>query len=158
MTQSDEQDKIEKEIRRERRFNMASALSEAGSDFLKGGSPVPLFLQSVSAITALLNQHLKDTEGALKETLIQVIRSENTIIGSHSNNPALALKEIVQNLLQSPSRLKEFVRRCDMQWGKNYGERPIFEKPNQPAHPADPYTLESVKQQLEAMLKGIDKP
>ena len=58
----------------------------------------------------------------------------------------------MQRILDSDYLLGELVRQCDVEWGRAYGERPYFQKEGSPPHQDDPYTVESVRGSLTALL------
>ena len=43
----------------------------------------------------------------------------------------------------------------DARWGRDYGERPRFNRPDQDDHPDDPYTPASVQAALQALLRQL---
>lgn len=43
----------------------------------------------------------------------------------------------------------------DLKWGQMYQQRPYFQQPGQPPHPDDEYTHDSVKENLEDLLRKI---
>ena len=57
----------------------------------------------------------------------------------------LALREIIQHILEKEAVLHEFVRQVDMRWGEMYLERPHFQQPGEAPHPDDDYTHASVR-------------
>jgi hypothetical protein len=52
--------------------------------------------------------------------------------------------------------LHELVRDADVEWARALGERPCFEQVGSLTDPADPYTVESVRTRLTALLKLIE--
>jgi hypothetical protein len=51
--------------------------------------------------------------------------------------------------------LEELVRDADIEWGRLMRERPYFEREGAPRHPDDPYTVESVRTVLSALVKDL---
>jgi hypothetical protein len=62
------------------------------------------------------------------------------------------LAAYVQRVLDSESLLKDLVLDADGEWGRLHGERPYFEKQDRPPHPDDPYTVDSVRAELSALV------
>jgi hypothetical protein len=71
------------------------------------------------------------------------------------DQPMVVLAGYCQKVLDSDYLLDELVRDADIEWGRVMGERPYFEKENSPCHPADPYTVESVRNSLSDLLKQL---
>lgn len=139
---------LEQEIRRGRKFSLADAIGQEGSDFLKGASPIPQLQQVKNALTVFVRQHLSDSSGALQASLQTLIQADDIVCSRHFETPLQALIELLQPLATQPALLQDFVRQVDMRWGQMYGERPHFERPGHPPHPDDEYTYESVRIQL----------
>lgn len=148
---------IEQDIRRGRKFSLADAIGREGSDFLKGESPVPKLLQVKNELRGFVNTHLQDASGALQATLIDLIQSDDVVCSRYFDTPLLALIDLLHPLLTHDAYLREFVRRVDMRWGQLYGERPYFERPGQPPHPDDEYTIASVRSQLQGLLTIVQQ-
>ncbi|RZM77289.1 hypothetical protein [Leptolyngbya iicbica] len=148
---------IEQEIRQGRKFTLADAISQEGSDFLKGESPIPKLVQVKNAIKQFVGLHLQDSSGALQATLLTVIQADDVICSRHFETPLQALAEMLQPLLSHDVHLREFVRQVDMRWGHMYDERPHFERPGHPPHPDDEYTIASVRSQLQALMAAVQQ-
>lgn len=146
---------IEQEIRRGRRFSIADAIAQSGGDFLKGESPVPKLVQVKNELLGFIGAHLQDSSGALLATLRDLIQSDDVVCSRHFDAPLCALEALLTPILVHEAYLHEFVRQVDMRWGRMYDERPRFQKPEQPPHPDDEYTHESVRSQLEALLLAV---
>lgn len=151
-SQSDADQAIEQEIRQGRKFSLADAIGQEGSDFLKGESPVPKLVQVKNELQGFVNNYLDDAAGALQATLLETIQTDDVVCSRHFDAPLQALTEILQPLLTQDAYLREFVRRVDMRWGQMYDERPHFERPGHPPHPDDEYTIASVRSQLQALM------
>jgi len=145
----------EDEIRKDRKFSMAEAIGRAGAGNLKGASPVPRSHQALMDLEAILDARLIDSEGSLRGTLVQRLGQNLPLLDKHRDQPAEALRELLTGLLSSESALLTLVRNTDSRWGRDYQERPYFNKPGQPADPDDPYTPESVRQTLQNLLDQI---
>ncbi|MBF0621217.1 MAG: hypothetical protein HQL54_04755 [Magnetococcales bacterium] len=148
-----DEDEIQRELREKQKFSMASAIGRSAGGAIKGASPIPRQDQAISALNQWVDQHLKDSSGAMKSILKRRIKASTAIIESHLDTPLSALTEIVQPLLESDPTLHEFVRQVDVKWGQEYQERPHFQQPGQAAHPDDEYTHESVKSALSQLLE-----
>ena len=60
-----------------------------------------------------------------------------------------------QRILDADYLLEELVREADAEWGRVMGERPYFNREGTPHHPADPYTVESIREKLSEMIKRL---
>lgn len=155
--ESDADQAIEREIRQGRKFSLADAIGQEGSDFLKGESPVPRLLQVKNELKGFVNLHLHDASGALQAILLEVIQTDDVVCSRYFDAPLSALAEMLHPLLAHDAYLREFVRRVDMRWGQMYDERPHFEQPGQPPHPDDEYTVESVRSQLQLLMTAVQQ-
>jgi hypothetical protein len=147
---------LEREIRAGRKFSVAEAIGRlAGPGMMKGVSPVAPQQQGAAWIQDFLDRNLVDSGGVLKGVLLrQVTESELFLKGF--DQPPVALAGCLQRLLHYEHALKELVRESDVEWGRVFGVRPYFEKPGQPPDPDDPYTLESVRALLTALLAKLN--
>ncbi|WP_223343098.1 MULTISPECIES: hypothetical protein [unclassified Synechocystis] len=138
-----------------RERTLADVIGQAGGDFLKGESPVPKLIQRKTELKLFVNDHLRDSEGALLLVLQNRIDEADALISKHLEFPLMALNTMVEQLLDNSALLKEIVRQADFRWGQIYGERPHFEIPGKPPDPDDPYTAASVTVQLKNLLLVI---
>ncbi len=145
----------EKEIRQSRKFSVADAIGRAGAGTLKGASPVPRSQQALMDLESLLSNKLVDPEGSLRSTLLVRLEQNLPLLDKHLDQPARALSELVNSILKSESALQTLVRETDSRWGRDYQERPMFNRPGLEDNPDDPYTPASVKLALETLLKLI---
>ncbi len=143
------------EIRQSRKFSVADAIGRAGAGTLKGSSPIPRSKQALMELKTLLADRLHDPEGSLGATLVIRLAQDLPLLDKHLDQPAGALRILLENLLSSDSALQTLVRDTDARWGRDYQERPMFNKPGQDDHPDDPYTPKGVKSALEALLDQI---
>ncbi|MCP4291315.1 MAG: hypothetical protein GY780_05710 [bacterium] len=146
----------EKEIRRERKFSLADAIGRAGSGNLKGASPIPQSQQTLMDLGSILENNLYDSEGSLRAELFARLAGNISLLEKHPISPENVLKEWLPLLLASNSQMQDLVRAADVRWGRQYLERPMFNHPGQEDHPDDPYTLTSVRLQLESLLDSLD--
>jgi hypothetical protein len=72
------------------------------------------------------------------------------------DQPLAVLAGYCKRALDSDYLLKELVREADIEWGRVMGEHPLFEIEGSPPDPDDPYTVESVRNALLAILKQLD--
>jgi hypothetical protein len=146
---------LQREILLGREFNLADAIGRmAGPGIMKGVSPVSPMHQAEEAIQDYLSQHVVDGSGNLQVVLLRQVAGCDSFLKGF-DRPLAALAEYVRRVLDSDERLKELVRETDVEWGRMYSERPIFEKEGQPANPDDPYTVESVRKALAGLLEKL---
>ena len=143
------------EIRRGRKFSLSEAVAREAGGNLKGASPVAPTRQVLAAVDDLLERFLVDGEGSLRRTILARLEVEVPLLAAHSQDPAEALRHFLEGILDSTTALEELVRQTDARWGREYHEKPHFNQPGQPAHPADPYTPEGVRRELEQLLASI---
>ncbi len=147
----------ENEIRKGRKFSLAEAIGRQGAGTLKGASPVPRSRQALMDLEAILETRLADPDGSLCSTLSSRLGQDLPLLDKHRDNPVGALKELLGNLLSSESALQTLVRDTDARWGRDYQERPLFNKPGQTPAPNDPYTPSGVRTTLEKLLAQIQE-
>ncbi len=148
---TDEDEALEIEIRSQRKFSLVEAIGRMGGDLLKGSSPVTGKRQAELAIEHYLRKHLLDAEGALQVVLLRRAKESEILLKGYEQ-PFDALSRLLENLLDSEERLRRFVGQVDAEWGRLYSERPYFEIEGRSPHPQDPYTLASVRGQLNRLL------
>lgn len=146
---------LEREIRLGRKFTPQEALGRmAGPGAMKGASAVSPQQQAEIAIGTWLGSHVEDTAGALKVVLERHLKGSEALLG-HVDRPLVALAAYCERVLASDHRLREMVREADVEWGRMMDERPHFEREGSPPDPDDPYTLESVRETLEGVVKDL---
>jgi hypothetical protein len=146
---------LQREILLGREFNLADAIGRmAGPGIMKGVSPVSPMHQAEMAVQDYLTRHVVDGSGNLQAVLLRQVAGCETFLKGY-DQPLAALGEYVRRVLGSEPLLKELVREADVEWGRMYCERPIFEKEGQPANPEDPYTVESVRKTLAGLLETL---
>lgn len=149
---SDKYAELEREIRSDRKFSLSEAVGRmAGSGMMKGVSPVAPKQQAEATIQEYLRFNLTDSGSVLGPVLLRNVGQSDLLIGGY-DRPLAALASYVRQILGSDYLLKELVRECDAEWGRAFGERPHFERPGCPSDPNDPYTSESVRTALSALL------
>jgi hypothetical protein len=151
----DEADDIRQDILQGRKFSLAEAIGREGGSFFKGESLIPKLLQAKAEINLFIDRHLTDPSGALKAVLQSLIASDEAYVSRHLDSALEALHEFLERLVRNPQVLYELVRRVDVKWGQLSGERPYFQRPGEAPHPEDPYTHESVRQQLVELLDSL---
>ena len=152
---NDTTQETEKEIRQSRKFSVAEAIGRAGAGTLKGASPIPRSQQALMDLKSLLQGKLQDPEGSLRATIMVRLEVNLPLLDQHLDRPAGALRHLLEKILSSESALQTLVRDTDARWGRDYQERPMFNKPGQDDEPDDPYTPTSVRTTLEALLTQI---
>jgi hypothetical protein len=146
---------LEREIRKGRKFTVAEAIGRmAGPGAMKGVSPVPREQQVVVEIENWLGQHLPACNGELQVVLLRNIRASELLLNNY-DHPLAVLAGYCRQVIDSDCRLKELVREADAEWGRVFGERPYFDKEGSPPDPGDPYTFESVRNTLSALVERL---
>jgi hypothetical protein len=146
---------LEREIRDGRKFTLAEAIGRlAGPGMMKGVSPATGLQQAAAQIETCLERHLPDSSGALTAVLLRQVR-ESDLLLCNLDQPLVVLAGFVQRVMGSDFLLHELVRESDVDWGRNFGERPYFQKEGSPPHSDDPYTIESVRSSLSALLGAL---
>lgn len=147
--------KLEREIREGRKFTLEEAIGRlAGPGMMKGVSPVTRKQQAEAAIESFLDRHLMTPAGALSAVLLHQVK-QSEILLNNFDQPLVVLATVVQQVLESEYLLREFVRESDVEWGRVYGERPIFNKERDPPQADDPYTIESVRTTLSRLAEEL---
>jgi hypothetical protein len=147
---------LEREILLERKFNLAEAIGRlGGSGLLKGDSPIPGKKQAEYEIEQYLEKHVIDSAGALESVLLRHVRGSDVFLHGGFDQPLLALRQVVTQLLESEQLLRDFVAEIDREWGRMYRERPHLETVDQPPHPDDPYTVSSVSTTLTGLIRSL---
>lgn len=159
MTERDQQSEndaeLEQEILRGRKFDPKEAMARmAGPGAMKGGSPIPRTQQAETEIGTWLSSHVADTAGALHLVLHQQLRSSELLL-NNLDQPLAALAGHCEKILASDFLLKELVRQVDAEWGRRTDERPYFDREGSPPHQNDPYTLNSVRERLQAVVDQL---
>ena len=143
---------LQREIRAERKFTLAEAIGRMGGPgMMKGESPVSGMQQAVAEIESYLSRH---SEVDLPCAFLRHVKESELLLHGF-RRPLVVLADCVQKVLDSEYLLKELVREADVEWGREFGERPYFEKDGCPPHPDDPYTLESVRAALTRLARAL---
>jgi hypothetical protein len=146
---------LEREIRKGRKFNLAEAIGRmAGPGAMKGISPVPRKQQAALEIEDWLRHHTPAGNGELQVVLNRWIEGSELLLKGFER-PLVVLADFCKQVLSSDYQLKELVREADAEWGQVQGERPYFDKEGSPPNPDDPYTIESVRTALLALLAQL---
>ena len=146
---------VEREIRQDRKFTAKEALARlAGPGAMKGASPVSPVQQAETEIGCWLRDHVADTSGALHLVLNRDLEGSELLL-ANIDQPLVALAAHCRRILSSDERLKDIVRECDSEWGKQMDERPHFEREGAAPDPDDPYTVESVRRALGQALEKL---
>lgn len=151
---SDKDAELEREIRADRKFSLSEAIGRlAGPGMMKGVSPVTRKRQAEAAIEDFLRPNLTDAGGVLVPVLLRGVVQSDLLLGDY-DQPLAVLASYLRQILGSDYLMRELVREADVEWGRVFGERPMFEQPGCLPHPDDPYTTESVR---TALAQLIDK-
>jgi len=146
---------LEREIRKERKFNLAEAIGRmAGPGAMKGVSPVTRKQQAAAEIENWLREHMPTGVGELQVVLLRRITGSELLLRGFEQ-PLVVLAACCQRVLDSEYLLKELVREADVEWGQVQGERPYFEQEGVPPHPDDPYTIASVRRTLVGLIEQL---
>ena len=152
---SKRQEEIEREIRLSRKFSAKEAMAKmAGPGAMKGASPVSPVRQAEVEVGTWLKTHVDDTPGALQLVLHRHVKGSAMLL-DNLDRPLIALRNLCEEVLDSDYRLKELVREADVEWARAIDERPHFEREGMPPHPDDPYTIESVRHALGAIVRQL---
>lgn len=146
----------EQEIRKNRPFDLAEAIGREAAGALKGASPVAAARQLLLEIEHLLDSHLYDPDASLTRTLLATLENNPPLLARHFSDAAGALREYLTTVLTSQASLEGLVRQADARWGRDYGEKPHFNRPGQQDHPDDPYTPDGVRRELTRLLDSLD--
>jgi hypothetical protein len=126
----------------------------AGPGAMKGASPVSRMQQAEIEVGNWLRSHVTDEAGALHLVLHRDVKGSELLL-NNVDQPLVGLFKFCEQVLASDYRLKEIVRRVDVEWGQRMGERPHFEREGSPQDPNDPYTAESVRDALSNIVKQL---
>ena len=143
---------LQRDIRAERKFSLSEAIGREGGSFLKGSQAmVPRPLRALAVINGFIECHLEDANGALQPCLKRWIKTD-VRVGKYLDEPLLALRSLITEILQQPQVLYEFARQVAVEWGEMNGERPYFQKPGAEPHPEVAYSHERIQTMLTALL------
>ena len=143
---------LQRDIRAERKFSLSEAIGREGGSFLKGSQAmVPRPLRALAVINGFIEGHLEDANGALQPCLKRWIKTD-VRVGKYLDEPLLALRSLITEILQQPQVLYEFARQVAVEWGEMNGERPYFQKPGAEPHPEVAYSHERIQTMLTALL------
>jgi hypothetical protein len=146
---------LEREIRKGRKFSVAEAIGRmAGPGAMKGVSPVTRQQQAVVSIENWLRHYMAACDGELQVVLLRRIQESELLLNNY-DEPLVVLATYCQQVLDSDDRLSELVREADVEWRRVFGERPHFDVVGSPPHPDDPYTFESVRNTLSALMQHL---
>ena len=146
---------LERQVRERRKFTPQEAMARmAGPGAMKGASPVSRAQQAETEIGVWVRANVMDTAGALHALLERQLKGSELLL-NNLDDPLTALASYCGRVLESDYLLKELVREADVEWGRRTDERPFFDRDGSPAHPADPYTVGSVRALLENVLKQL---
>lgn len=146
---------LQREIRQGRKFTLEEAVARmVGPGAMKGESPVARMQQAEAEIGSWLRTHLADAGGALEVVLHRRVKASELLLNNF-DAPLVVLASYCQQLLSSDCLLEDLVREADVEWGRVMGERPYFEREGSACHPEDPYTVQSVRNALTALVEQL---
>lgn len=139
---------------RGRAFTLADAIGKAGAGLLKGGDAVPRPLRAQALLDGFIEQHLRDSPGALRVVLKQLVR-EDMRISRNFDAPMVAWEMILRELIAESEILYELARRVAMICGELYGERPYFQMPEREPHPDAEYDHDGIRATLADLVNRM---
>jgi hypothetical protein len=146
---------LERQIRQGRKFTAKEAMARMiGPGAMKGGSPISQVQEAEIEIGVWLRNNLTDASGALQALLHRQLNG-SVLLLDNLDRPLLALARYCEQVLATNHRLEELVREADVEWGRRMEERPHFNREGSPPHPDDPYTNDSVRAALSAIVTQI---
>lgn len=154
--QKEQDELIQREILRERKFSIAEAIGREGGTFIKGESPMPRLDQVISKITVFIRNNLDDPSRVLMTVLQRTVKNDRISIAESIETPMLYLQSLIKRYLYNPHQLDELAREVDFTWGQINNEKPHFQQPGEPAHPDDEYSHEIVEKMLSDLLGKIE--
>ncbi|CAN5611822.1 hypothetical protein BH23CYA1_BH23CYA1_17780 [soil metagenome] len=144
---------LQREIRAERKFSLAEAISREGGGFMKGESTIPRPLRATTEIKQFITTHLEPA-GAISTTL-QTWASSDIRLSRQLDTPLVALSEIIASILAEPTTLSEFARQVAIAHSQLTGDRPQFHRPGQPPDPTAAHTHLSIRAALLSLHQQI---
>jgi len=146
---------LAEQIRRGRKFSLTEAVGRQAGGILKGASPVAPAQQLLLQIEEILARDLVDSEGSLNHTIVAQLEGNPPLLARHFDDAVGALLEYLDSVLDTHANLVDLVRQADSRWGREYDERPRFERPDQAPRSDDPYTIAKVTALLSALRAGL---
>ena len=122
---------------------------------MKGASPVARSQQAEIEIGTWLRGNIGDSSGALSTVIHRHLKGSDALL-ENVEQPLTALAAYCRRILASDRLIEELVDEADREWGRAMDERPYFQRQGAPAHPDDPYTVESVRKRLSDVLMRLD--
>lgn len=147
--------KLEQEILGSRKYSLEEAIGRlAGDGMMKGVSPVARREQSEAELDDFLGRAMSDASPVLTAVLARQVKASELFLKGFEQ-PIAVLTDYVRQILASEYLLQELVRQTDVEWGREFGERPYFERPGRPPHADDPFTFESVRRTLTTVAERL---
>jgi len=154
--QKEQDELIQREILRERKFSIAEAIGREGGNFIKGYSPIPRLDQVISLITVFIANNISDSSRVLMTVLQTNVKNDRIKIAESIETPLRYLHHLIKSYVDNPHQLYELKREVAFTWGQINDEKPYFQKPGEPPHPDDEYSHEIVKEMLTRLLAKIE--
>jgi hypothetical protein len=155
--QKEQDELIQREILRERKFSIAEAIGREGGSFIKGHSPIPRLDQVISLLTIFIQNNLKDSSRVLMSVLQTTVKNDRTKVAESIEEPMVYLHGLIKSYVDNREMLYELAREVDFKWGQINDEKPHFQKPGEEPHPDDEYSHEIVEGMLKGLLKNIEE-
>jgi hypothetical protein len=155
--QKEQDELIQREILRERKFSIAEAIGREGGSFIKGHSPIPRLDQVISLLTIFIQNNLKDSSRVLMSVLQTTVKNDRTRVAESIEEPMVYLHGLIKSYVDNHEMLYELAREVDFKWGQINDEKPHFQKPGEEPHPDDEYSHEIVEGMLKGLLKKIEE-
>ncbi len=150
---SEAESELVREIREGKKFTLEEAIARlAGPGAMKGESPIARMRQAEIEIGSWLENHMG--RGPLQVVLHRYVAGSELLLNNFEQ-PLVVLASYCRRVLDSEYVLQELVREADVEWGREMGERPFFEREGIPPHPEDPYTIESTRATLSQLLEQL---
>ena len=155
--QKEQDELIQREILRERKFSIAEAIGREGGNFIKGHSPIPRLDQVISLLTVFIRNNINDSSRVLMTVLQTIVKNDRMRVAESIEKPMAYLHALIKSYVDNRELLYELTREVDFKWGQINGEKPHFQKPGEEPHPDDEYSHEIVEEKLKGLLKNIEE-
>jgi len=155
--QNEQDELIQREILRERKFSIAEAIGREGGSFIKGHSPIPRLDQVISHLTVFIRNNLNDSSRVLMSVLQTTVKNDRMKVAESIEEPMVYLHSLIKSYVDNRGLFYELAREVDFKWGQINNEKPHFQKPGEEPHPDDEYSHEIVEGMLKGLLKKIEE-
>lgn len=153
---NEEEELIERDILRGRKFSIADAIGREGGNFVKGFNPIPRLDQVISFLTVFIADNINDSSRVLMTVLQDNVKNDRMEIAENIETPLQYLHNLIKSYIDNPYQLYEITREVDFKWGQINDEKPHFQKPGETPNPDDEYTHGIVLKMLSDLLAKIE--